>query len=143
MKNLNISKQKGVSLYLAIMIMVILLAIVLGISAILIGQARMVKGMGDSVIALYAADTGIEKVLSDYKAYGGNLVPGTYYGALNIDNDSYSGLTGAGVCPENLQDKDDDACYKVKVESGCGYTYCIKSVGVYKETRRAIEVDLP
>ena len=37
--------QKGISLYLSIVIMVILLSIVLGISGILLGQLKMMKGM--------------------------------------------------------------------------------------------------
>lgn len=59
----NFVGQKGISLYLAVMTMTILLAIVLGLSVILIGQTKMIKRMGDSVIAFYAADTGMERVL--------------------------------------------------------------------------------
>jgi Tfp pilus assembly protein PilX len=57
--------QKGLSLYLAIMIMSILLAIVLGMSAILFHQLKMIGEMGNSVVAFYAADTGIERALYD------------------------------------------------------------------------------
>ena len=57
--------QKGVSLYLALMIMFILIAIGLGISLIIVSQMKMMKGMGDSVVAFYAADTGIEHSLYD------------------------------------------------------------------------------
>lgn len=55
--------DKGVSIYLTLMIMFILLAVGLGISTILVSQMKMIKGMGDSVIAFYAADTGIERIL--------------------------------------------------------------------------------
>ena len=55
--------QKGVSLYLAVIIMLILLAIALGVSTILVGQIKTIRGMGNSVSAFYAADTGIETEL--------------------------------------------------------------------------------
>ena len=64
--------QKGVSLYLALMIMFILIAIGLGISLIIVSQMKMMKGMGDSVVAFYAADTGIEHSLYNYRIQGGD-----------------------------------------------------------------------
>jgi hypothetical protein len=59
----NKTIEKGVSLYLTILILVILLAISLGISTILSGQLKMIGGIGKSVVAFYAADTGIEEIL--------------------------------------------------------------------------------
>ncbi|MBZ9569600.1 hypothetical protein KJA16_01615 [Patescibacteria group bacterium] len=59
--------KKGVSIYLAIMIMFILLAIGLGISVIIVSQMKMIRGMVDSVIAFCAADTGIERILHEAK----------------------------------------------------------------------------
>jgi len=109
--------QRGVSLYLAIMVMIILLAVALGLSSIFIGQSRIIKEMGNSVIAFYAADAGIEKILR------------------NRDNPSdISEIT-----------LDNGATYQVFVtEAGVGDctadNFCIKSVGKYKKTRRAIEV---
>ena len=55
--------QKGVSLFLTIIILAIILAIVFGLGAILIGQIKTIREMGNSIIAFYAADTGIEKIL--------------------------------------------------------------------------------
>ena len=55
--------QKGVSLYLTVIILAILLAISLGISTILLGQMKIIGEIGKSVVAFYAADTGIEKML--------------------------------------------------------------------------------
>ena len=119
--------QKGVSLYLAVVIMVILLSAVLGVTTILVGQLRMIKEMENSVVAFYAADTGIEEVLTVIIHDVGDpeirypLVAGTY--------------TPVG-----------DAFYYVDVLSpGVDCTaslYCVQSVGIYKETRRAIEVKI-
>ena len=109
------TKQKGVSLYLALLIMAILLSIGLGISAILFGQIKIIRGIGDSVVAFYAADTGIEEVL--YRGTRGTDVSGVLENGA-----SYSAqvlLSGPGCTAPN---------------------YCIKSVGIFKESRRAIEI---
>lgn len=134
--------QKGVSLYLAIIIMVILLAIVLGVTTILVGQLKMIKEMENSVIAFYAADTGIERVL---RVIMYDPPPAaSYSGFLDIDGD---GQPLNGICPDDLDSHPNDACYKLEVldseESDCTASlHCIKSVGIYKETRRAIEVEI-
>lgn len=104
--------NKGVSLYLAIIIMVLLLAMALGINAILLGQLKMIRGMGDSVIAFFAADTGIERALYEERSVSGELDNGARYEAQF--------LAGGGQC---------DAP-----------NYCLKSIGTFKETKRAIEV---
>ena len=73
LKCLNIKMaEKGVSIYLALMIMFILLAIGLGVSLIIVSQMKMMKGIGDSVVAFYAADTGIEHSLYNYRRQGGD-----------------------------------------------------------------------
>ncbi len=119
MKHFN--KQKGVSLYIAIMIIVILLAIVLGTGAILLGQLKTIKGMENSMMAFYAADTGIEEVLMNRAG------PSSLCAKLNpceLDN-------GAEYYIE----------VKVSGESDCDAdNFCIRSVGSYKGTKRAIEV---
>lgn len=126
--------QRGVSLYLAVMIMSIILAIVLGITVILVEQLRMIRGMENSVIAFYAADTGIEEVLKVI-IHDHDLAPDP----KPEPEDSYSGNCG-------------NASYEVLVVSGgeqwpdsteicdSDVSYCIRSVGSYRGTRRAIEV---
>lgn len=108
--------EKGVSIYFVFIIMTIFLAIGLGLSAILIGQLKTIKGMEDSVISFYAADTGVEEVLMER---GG---PGAILGALS-----------------------NDASYQVTVLNpgpGCSApNFCIKSIGNYRGTKRAIEIN--
>ena len=105
--------ERGVSLYLALLIMAILLSIGLGVSAILFGQIRTIRGIGDSVVAFYAADTGIEEVLFRGTDVSGILENGASYGAE---------ILSAGS-------EDCIALY-----------YCIKSVGSFRGTKRAIEI---
>jgi hypothetical protein len=57
------NKEQGVSLIITFFIMTIILAMVLSISLILYEQIKVIKNIGDSVVAFYAADSGIEKVL--------------------------------------------------------------------------------
>ena len=106
--------QNGVSLYLALLIMAVLLSIGFGISAILFSQIKIIRGMGDSVVAFYAADTGIEEVLYRGGAVSGSLENGASYDAKLL-------LSGSDDCT---------ALY-----------YCIESVGSFKETKRAIEIE--
>jgi len=135
------NQQQGVSLYLAITIMIILLSIVLGISTILIRQLKTIKGMENSVIAFYAADTGVEQALKViYHDQTDPILPVTYHGFFDLGG----GGTGTN-CPDDFNPA--DACYRVELKTpaggGCSASYyCIKSVGVFKGTRRAIEVNL-
>ena len=109
--------QKGTSLYLAVAIMTILLAIALGISSIFLGQVKVIRGLGYSVIAFYAADAGIERILLNRDA------------PLDIPSTLLS----------------NGSVYQVSVTAGgvgscTAQYYCIKSIGSYKETSRAIEI---
>jgi len=113
--------EKGVSLYLTFMIMTILLAIALGLSTVFLGQTKVMRGIGDSVVAFYAADAGIEQVLIDRSSP--SLVPDYYSGSLEESEATYQVFVIQGGF------------------NGCSaVNYCIKSVGAYQATRRAIEI---
>lgn len=110
-------KEEGVSLYLVLIILGVLLALALGISTIFLGQTKMIREMGNSVVAFYAADTGIEEVL------------------MNQDNPV--------DIPETILPN--GAKYEVFVIEGnsqeCpALNYCIRSIGTYQKTKRAIEI---
>ena len=113
------NKESGLTLYLSIIIMTIILSIVFGISSILLSQLSSIKGMENSVIAFYAADTGIERVLVD------RIDPTIHNGYFEIlDNEARFDITA-------VDSSDPD----------CGATnFCIKSIGTYRGVRRAIEV---
>lgn len=55
--------QKGVSLIITFFVLTIILAVVLSISVILYSQLKIVRNIGNSVVAFYAADSGTEKLL--------------------------------------------------------------------------------
>ena len=54
---------KGVSLYVVLMVLSILLGISLGLNSLFVGQLKIFVSAEDSVSAFYAADTGIERNL--------------------------------------------------------------------------------
>lgn len=109
--------QKGTSLYLAVAIMAILLAIALGISTIFLGQVKVMRGLGYSVIAFYAADAGIEKILLDRNNPAD--IPETFL-SNGASYQVFVEIGGSGSCTAP--------------------NYCIKSIGNYRDTNRAIEI---
>jgi len=128
--------QKGVSLYFAIIILSILLAIVLGLATILVGQTRMIKGMGDSVAAFFAADTGVEQVLyydKECRRSGCDsldLPPGF---ECKDEAECDEGLSGGFASSTVGQ-----AIYEVTFDDGA---IDITSIGMYSGTRRAVRVN--
>jgi hypothetical protein len=86
-------QEKGVSIYLIIIIISTLLAVSLNIAAVIIGGAKIISGSANSVKAFCAADTGIEAALYQSLTSCGDLT-GTvggdskYYYSVDI---SYSG----------------------------------------------------
>ena len=115
MCNINMSNQKGVSLYLALVVMFLLSAVALGLINISISGIKIAQGLENSVISFYAANTGIEHSLYDIRKDGG---PGIVSGSL---------LGG-------------ETNYNVSVSINGGET-TIKSIGIYRNTKRAIEVN--
>ena len=129
--------ERGVALYLALAILTLLLSIALGISTIIFGQLETLKTIGHSVVAFYAADTGIEREL-DEKNYA-TQPPNcsdcfSYLGFVDLDGDG-GGVSGS--CPGGLQDAD-DACYEVTIERMGPVV--LRSLGSYKNITRALQI---
>lgn len=115
----KINSQEGTSLYFAILLIAILLAIVLAFGTLSFFQIKTIRGMGNSVVAFYAAETGIEREL---------------YEKNDLGSPPYSGDLGGGIT------------YQVRIlgpgEEGCPLdsSFCIDSVGTYQAVRRALRV---
>ncbi len=129
---IQFSKQKGISLLFVVLIMSVILAISLGISGVLVKQTKMIGEIGYSVVSFYAADSGIEVQLFDlYKT-----PPGEMHHSGNVGDASYevNAKCGAEVLPE-------DCPTGFEIDPGCDApNYCIKSIGTYKQNKRAIEI---
>ncbi|MDO8470487.1 MAG: hypothetical protein Q7S63_00740 [bacterium] len=135
----KIKEEQGISLYLSFSMLTVLMGLALGLSVILVGQLKIVRGVGDSDVAIYASESGIERVLyietvfcaaesTDTKRVEcindelDDLPPSEF----QLPNGSQYSLlverTGKGSCPSSAP------------------SFCAKSTGIFKEARRAIRL---
>jgi len=119
--------QRGVSIYLSVLILSFILSIALGISAIFITQIKEVIRIGDSVTAFFAADSGIERVLWEDNTCWAKTPP-----CFSPCNSNCAGLQDGAVFNYSF-----DTDYNYTVQSGVN---SFKSIGIYKGTRRAIGI---
>ena len=132
------NSQKGVSLFLALMLMSLLFSVTLGVSSILISQARVLRTMQGSVAAFYAAETGIEQILYLDKVCYPKPCPSFCPDTVDCEGlrDGYT-LPNANFPDVSL---DNGASYKaIYSENG---NIIIESIGLYKDITRAIEVTM-
>ncbi len=126
----KLQTQRGVSLYMVFMIMTLLLGIGFGMSALLLTQLDTLRGIGYSVLAFYATDAGIERVL--------------YIDQKTCVNSPTRLSCLQGAAPSQSQSLSNGAAYTITIESPGGActtpTYCAKSVGTYQQARRAVRV---
>ncbi len=109
---LFINMKKGISLFFAILILSILTSTLLSLISISVSQIKVIWSMGDSVVAFYAADTGIERAL--------------YRIRQESNFEDFSGTV-------------DGVSYEVIISSN-PQEITVKSVGTNKNIKRAIEV---
>lgn len=131
-ENYKLKTERGVSLYMVFMVMTLLLGIGFGMSALLLTQLDTLRGIGYSVLAFYATEAGIDRVLYiDQKNCAGNPA-------------RLACLQVPGVVPAESQPLGNGASYTMAIEPPGGScptdTYCAKSVGIYQQARRAIRV---
>jgi hypothetical protein len=144
-------KEKGTALIITFFVMTIMLSIVLGIAAILFIEIKMIRGLGNSVVAFYAADSGIEKTLYyDRKV----LTGGRLRGLCDIPNTCSDcqirkfdgndcGVDTCTDCDIYFSTEFGGKKYEVKAEirpSEQTTVTSIKSFGTYQGTTRAIEL---
>lgn len=112
-KNFDKIGKKGISLYLTLVVLSVLMTCLLTLVGIFISQIKIIWTLGDSVTAFYAADTGIEQALYRIRKQGDmGSIPDTPLG---------------------------EASFNVSISTSTG-EIIIKSRGSYRGTKRAIEV---
>ena len=116
MKYKKIKSDKGASLLLTFLIMAALLSIAIGVSRLSLGEIKLGRNIPNSLVAYYAAESGIEQALYRDRAQG-----------------QQTNFTDCLDAPQN------EICYEVTVELN-GEIRTIKSNGSYKNTRRTIEI---
>ncbi|MDO8474215.1 MAG: hypothetical protein Q7S62_01610 [bacterium] len=112
------------------MIMTLLLGIGFGMSALLLSQLDTLRGIGYSVLAFYATEAGIDRVL--------------YIDQKTCVNSPTRLACLQGAAPVGSQPLSNGASYTITIEPPGGacttLTYCVKSVGIYQQARRAVRV---
>jgi hypothetical protein len=134
-KKNKIPKEKGISVFFSVMILTVLLSVALGISTILVGQVRMIKGIGDSVIAFFTADTGVERIMYEDKKCrlpGCDTLSWPCVDTTGCDKGRY--WTGTPVTGDFGPGT---ATYQVNFNNGATV---ISSKGTYRGTQRAINI---
>lgn len=157
----HIKSQKGISLLFIVLITSLILSIGLGLTALLIQGMRIMGEIGYSVVAFYAADSGIEAAVYDLYQHPASptfahsnssdiadLGDAQYdtqakcchfeFGECSFGNpnDSKDGRPPCPLGSENIGSNDPnnpDYCKTTK--------YCLKSRGSYQRVKRAIEIN--
>lgn len=130
--------EKGVSIYIAVLITVVLLSIALGLSSGLLVQIETLRGIGHSVLAFYAADAGIERVLFIDASTCASITP--LEDRVTCIKTAVAGLSSGDKQLSN------GASYELTAEQGGEGTcpvddnYCSSSTGIYTKARRAIRI---
>jgi len=164
-----LKSEKGISLIITLFVMIIVLSVVLSISALLYSEVKIIRNIGGSVIAFYAADSGIEKVLYYDRQ---NIAPGKPRGICDVCTNcpSNSGTSAINCTPCNYtvvtNQADCDSCknckisfetkmtddpkksYKTSIDvstlttGACPVSMVkVESYGTYTNTKRAIYID--
>jgi len=125
----NKAGQKGVALYLTLVLLSVTMAALLVLLSIVLSQTKIIRTINDSVFAFYAADTGIERVL--YKVFQELWDPATG----NAGDIIYPEVTPPEWVPFSVGAK-----YQVIIQSPA--PALIWSIGEYNGTIRKIEINL-
>ena len=126
----KLKEQKGVSLFISIMVLSAIMAIGFGLSSLLIGEIEISRDINNFVPAIYAADSGIERVL--YKIR--KEEPPVFTSCPDTSACTVSGLMSNG------------AEYTATVlDSGVSWcppesAICIRGLGNLADTHRGFEV---
>lgn len=113
--------NRGISIYLAVFILIALMSIVLSLSTMSFTQIKIMRDIGYSVIAFHAADSGTEYVLNLSRNASTSESP--YFGSLD-NNATWTASVfnpGSGNC-------------------AVADNFCIDSQGGFQSTQRAIQI---
>jgi len=143
--------EKGISIYMIVVLLFVLFGLAVGLSSLVLGQLTILKSMGNSITAFYAADSGAEEALYKIKQAGTDGGPDVsinekgFAAQGDIENSFFEALL---LCHNNLFGSDtlcEQRCPLCGTDSELGSPvciprYCITSKGTFDGTNRAIEV---
>jgi len=131
MKMKKNSQSGSVALFSAIMIMTLSSAMVFGLSTLFLRQLRIVRGLGDSVTAFYAANTGIERLLYEDKICRQSPCPAHCISGC-------VGITAPFEIPTTLLGN--GASFEARYFVDAAGISIFESIGEFEGARRAIRV---
>lgn len=129
------SPEKGVSLIITFFVMVIVLAVILSVSSLLYSEIKIIRNIGDSVIAFYAADSGAEKILYFDRQVFAKASEGQTISRGLCSIFDFNAVTNPKACVGNQQGSTEDQkslyCNKLRDPEpldtdglGCDYDKC-------------------
>ncbi len=129
------SHEKGVSIYITLILLFVLFGLAMGLSALILGQLKILSSMGDSIVAYYAGEAGVEEMI--YQTKTETSFPGSITGSLS-NNSSFEVEM---YCAEGV-DECVDACSgsPCTTESWCDVRFCPISKGTFQDTNRSVRV---
>jgi hypothetical protein len=136
MEKNNLKNQKGVAIYLILVIMAIFLDISLGLSVVLFSEILNIREIGYSVVAFYAAESGIEEAF--YWDLQECVTIGCETNVYCVHDGCKTGLENVSW---NAQLGERGAEYAVSFNRGVGVKSMASSTGSFKNIKRAIRVD--
>lgn len=132
------NNKQGASIFLAMIMLTLIMSISIGANTILLTQIKNIRNQGYSTVAFYAANSGIEwaqRYVENNEETNnipwGELVDNHHHDYVDLDMNGTLTLSS-------------DATYEVSsISPGTGECpgaadFCIKSVGIFKGTRRVI-----
>lgn len=145
------SSNKGISIYFIFFSFLILFGISISLSDLIIIRFDIAKKVGQSTIAFYAADTGVERALYDIKLSEENEEEGSpfpeavsSYEETESEFSDWSSINASYettiTCRGSFLECN-DFCKNCISSPGCNAPrFCILSRGASQDTKRAIEV---
>ncbi len=123
----TLKSSKGIATFFTLMVLAVVLSIALSLGSFLVTELQISGDIGDSVLAFYAADAGIEKVLYDELA-----------GVVNVID-----VCGAGGCPGILSNGSEFNVVVQAIQGPCQASdfFCATSTGSFRNARRTIYIE--
>ena len=112
--------------------MSVILAMGLGISGIIVQEIKTMAQVGYSVVSFYAADSGVEEALY-------NLYKSPQKVSIHLGNCGEALFEAEIKCGASMSPTDCPPGFEIASDCNASNS-CLKSIGVYQETKRAIEI---
>jgi len=123
--------NKGIALLVTLILLGTIIATVLSISILITGETKITRLVDDSVVAVYAADAGMEKMFYACSGDSAKITPPPD-GQASFTNNNIGNLASYTVCMDN---DSSDPCAKT-----CGSSK-VRSRGQFGATQRSFEAD--